>query len=138
MPSMLNSDTHRTSNTRRKRELRTIQAMIRMYCRHHHSGDQRLCVDCAGLAAYAERRLESCVFGDAKPTCAKCTVHCYSASKREQVKMVMRWAGPRMLLRHPVLAMFHLVDGRRFAPQLQTTTTRPGDPALPRKPVARR
>jgi hypothetical protein len=28
----------------------------------------------------------------------------------------MRYAGPRMLLRHPVLAVMHVVDGRRPAP----------------------
>jgi hypothetical protein len=30
---------------------------------------------------------------------------------REKVKKVMRYAGPRMLLHHPVLAMHHAVDG---------------------------
>ena len=32
---------------------------------------------------------------------------------RERVKEVMRYAGPRMIVRHPVLAVFHLIDGRR-------------------------
>jgi hypothetical protein len=30
----------------------------------------------------------------------------------------MQWAGPRMMLRHPVLALFHLLDGRWPAPVL--------------------
>lgn len=114
---------------RRKRELRTIQVMLGMYCRGHHgvSGAQ-LCPDCEALFDYASRRLERCVFGDAKPTCANCAVHCYSADKREQVRVVMQWAGPRMLLRHPLLAIFHLLDGRRPAPVL---------PAKPVKSEAR-
>jgi hypothetical protein len=29
---------------------------------------------------------------------------------------MMRYAGPRMMLRHPYLAMMHVVDGRRPAP----------------------
>ncbi|MBN2412736.1 nitrous oxide-stimulated promoter family protein [candidate division KSB1 bacterium] len=29
------------------------------------------------------------------------------------VRRVMRYAGPRMLLRHPVLTFWHVVDGRR-------------------------
>jgi hypothetical protein len=29
------------------------------------------------------------------------------------VKKVMRYAGPRMLLHHPVLAMHHVFDGRK-------------------------
>ena len=104
---------------RRKRELRTIQVMLGMYCRGHHGGSGALlCSDCAALLDYATRRLERCVFGDAKPTCANCAVHCYSADKREQIREVMQWAGPRMLVRHPLLAIFHLLDGRRPAPGL--------------------
>jgi hypothetical protein len=72
---------------------------------------------------YATRRLERCVFGDTKPTCANCVVHCYSAEMREKIRGVMRWAGPRMLLRHPVLGITHLLDGKRPVPTL------PGKPA---------
>lgn len=34
---------------------------------------------------------------------------------QEQVKRVMRFAGPRMLFRYPILAFYHLLDGRRNA-----------------------
>jgi hypothetical protein len=102
----------------RRREWRTLDAMIRMHCRAHH-GSAELCAECEALSAYARRRLERCVFGDAKPTCANCVVHCYRGDMRERVREVMRWAGPRMLLRHPVLAIRHLlIDGRRPAPRL--------------------
>jgi hypothetical protein len=30
----------------------------------------------------------------------------------------MRYAGPRMISRHPVLAVRHVIDGRRPAPEL--------------------
>jgi hypothetical protein len=102
---------------RRAREQKTLEAMMRLYCRHHHGG-KPLCADCAALAGYARRRLERCVFGDAKPTCANCLVHCYRADRREQVRVMMRWAGPRMLFRHPLLAIRHMLDGKRPAPLL--------------------
>ena len=102
---------------RRGRELDTVTAMVRMYCRRHH-GAAAPCSDCAALLTYARRRLERCVFGDTKPTCANCLVHCYNATMRERIREVMRWAGPRMLLRHPLLAIFHLLHGRRPAPRL--------------------
>jgi hypothetical protein len=105
-------------STRRAREFKTIAAMLRMYCRAHH-GAAALCAECAELHDYARRRLERCVFGEAKPTCAKCTVHCYKASMRERVRVVMRWAGPRMLWRHPVLAVRHMIDERLPAPPLR-------------------
>ena len=104
--------------TRRAREISTIVAMLRMYCRaHHDSNGEALCRDCLDLHDYARRRLERCVFGEAKPTCANCTVHCYKAAMRERVRVVMRWAGPRMLRRHPLLAIWHIIDGRRPAPK---------------------
>jgi hypothetical protein len=111
---------------RRRRELRTIEAMSRMYCRHHHGGPE-LCAECSELHDYARRRLERCVFGDAKPTCANCTVHCYKPDMRERVRVMMRWAGPRMLLRHPVIAVLHLIDGRRPAPRLPEAPKGRGD-----------
>ena len=68
------------------RELRTIRAMARIYCRKHHGtrASDGLCVECEALLHYATRRLDRCVFGDDKPTCANCTVHCYSESMRER------------------------------------------------------
>lgn len=98
--------------TRRAPEFTMIDAMLRMYCRSHHGAKYAaLCDDCSALRDYARRRLERCVFGEAKPTCAKCTVHCYRANMREHIRQVMRWAGPRMLRRHPVLAVRHMIDG---------------------------
>ena len=108
--------------TRRARELETLMAMILLYCRHHHEG-KPLCAQCAALARYAERRLERCLFGDAKPTCANCVVHCYRADQREQIRQVMRWAGPRMPFRHPVLAIRHMLDGRRPGVRLPRRNT---------------
>lgn len=101
------------------RELQTLTAMIELHCRDAHGTTNALCEHCAGLLAYATRRLDRCVFGDDKPTCANCKVHCYKAEKREQVRQVMRYAGPRMLTKHPILALRHLfIDGRREAPEL--------------------
>jgi CTP:molybdopterin cytidylyltransferase MocA len=114
--------TRRVHDARRHRrlarELRTLSAMMGIYCHDLHGEDDGLCESCAALLAYATRRLDRCVFGDDKPTCAKCTVHCYSAKLREHVRVVMRYAGPRMIWRHPVLAVRHLIDGRRPAPAL--------------------
>jgi hypothetical protein len=107
------------------RELATIRAMVAIFCHDHHAthGDA-LCAPCGELMAYATRRLDRCVFGDDKPTCANCKVHCYTADMREQVRVVMRYAGPRMLRRHPLLALHHVIDGRREAPDLPAPASR--------------
>jgi len=103
---------------RLRRERRTVDAMIAITCRDLHGGGRRaLCPECAELADYARFRLERCPFGADKPTCAHCKIHCYRPEMRERIQRVMRHAGPRMVLRHPVLALLHLlVDERRPAP----------------------
>lgn len=100
---------------RLKREHDTLVAMTRIYCAHHHAGhpDAGMCPDCQALMAYAERRLEKCPYGSAKPTCAKCPVHCYKPAQREEARQIMRFAGPRMTWRHPVYSLFHLLDKLR-------------------------
>jgi hypothetical protein len=45
-------------------------------------------------------------------------VPCYQRNRREQVRAVMRYAGPRMLWEHPVLTVRHWLDGMRKAPAL--------------------
>ena len=104
-----------------KREYKTVETMITMYCRNHHREDG-LCTDCRELAGYALARLEKCPFGENKPVCSKCPVHCYSAEMREQIREVMRYAGPRMLYTHPVLALHHLIHSKKKPPERKTGT----------------
>jgi len=91
--------------------------MVVMYCRHHHGGAE-LCDDCSDLADYADRKLDRCPYGGEKPACANCPIHCYRPEPRERMREVMRFAGPRMLWRHPYLAIRHLLDERKKAPEL--------------------
>ena len=107
-----------TERPRIAREKQTILAMSRIYCRDHHGMSAELCGECVALLDYARRRLDSCPFQEQKPACNHCQVHCYSTKTRERVKVVMRYAGPRMLLRHPVLSLYHLLDKRRPPPSL--------------------
>ena len=104
------------THPRIEREKKTVEAMIRLSCRDRHGGQGGLCPACEELLAYAGKRLEACPYGKDKPTCAHCPVHCYKPSMRVQIQDVMRFSGPRMLWKHPVLAAFHLADGRRKAP----------------------
>jgi len=97
------------ANRRLAREWQTVTAMLHIYCRDQHGG--ALCDECRQLEHYVSRRLDRCHFGEEKPTCAQCPVHCYQRDRREQIKAVMRYAGPRMLWRHPALSLWHLWDG---------------------------
>ena len=92
---------------------KTIDAMVRIYCHDHHETTADLCAACAELLVYAHERLDKCPSGEDKPNCSDCTVHCYRPDMRERISAVMRYAGPRMLFRHPVMALRHLARGFR-------------------------
>jgi hypothetical protein len=96
-----------------KRERHTIETMILLFCKSRHGRKAGLCPDCKRLLDYASKRLKKCPFQENKPTCGHCTAHCYHPDMREVIRTVMRYAGPRMLYRHPVLAFHHMMDSRK-------------------------
>ena len=112
------------------REWETMESMVRCYCRGHHEPASALCGECADLLGYAKRRLERCRFGVEKPTCAKCPVHCYQPPWRDRIKTVMRYAGPRLLWRHPILSLAHWWDGYRKPPVAPARKESPRGPTL--------
>lgn len=104
------------TDTRLERERATIEAMVRLYCEGRHGGSDVLCDPCGELLAYAERRLDKCPFQEEKPPCADCPIHCYQPEMRAQVRQVMRYAGPRMIFRHPLFALRHWLQSFREPP----------------------
>ena len=103
--------------SRLTRESETLKAMLRLYCRGKHGRGAQLCADCRELQDYALERLEKCPFGQGKTTCARCPIHCYRIGMRKRVRAVMRFAGPRMPLAHPLMALRHALDSLRKEPQ---------------------
>ena len=95
----------------------TLRAMTEIYCHGHHGDRDGLCPECESLLAYALGKLARCPFGEDKPNCSDCRVHCYAPAMRARIQEVMRYAGPRMITRHPVMAVRHIVDGLRYRPK---------------------
>lgn len=91
-------------------EKKTISKMIEMYCiKHHQMTESILCDDCIELKKYALKKLSVCKFGDNKPACKKCTIHCYNPEMKEKIRKVMRYSGPRIVLVNPILAFKHML-----------------------------
>lgn len=90
--------------------------MIHLYCHKQHGSNGPLCAECEALRDYVRQRLDKCLFQAGKTACAQCPAHCYRPKQRASIRAVMRYAGPRMLLRHPVLVLLHLTDGLRKEP----------------------
>jgi hypothetical protein len=116
-PATEESRARNFAGKRLAREWQTIAAMLSIYCGDRHASWVTLCPECQGLLDYAAIRLARCRFGLEKPVCAKCPVHCYQLARREQIRAVMRYAGPRMLWRHPILSLRHWLDGFRGPPR---------------------
>lgn len=89
------------------RETKTILLMIALFCKKRHGGEST-CAACRDLADYAIKSIEKCPFGKDKPACSDCTIHCFRPEMRAKIQEVMRYAGPRMSFRHPLLAIDHL------------------------------
>ena len=120
---------------RTEREIQTVRKMIGIYCRNHHGGGKTLCEECRKLSVYAEQRAKKCPFGDDKPACSQCPIHCYKPRMKEQIGRVMRFSGPRMIYRHPILALRHLI-AKRKTPSLRPGQANRSGPAAKNKKTA--
>ena len=107
--SNLSAPLNITMTSRRIQEEKwLVEQMIHLYCRQQE-GHTQLCPNCRKLLVYAHYRLDKCHYGGKKPTCKKCPTHCYQPEMKEKIKKVMRWAGPRMILHHPLATVKHLL-----------------------------
>jgi len=95
-----------------EKEKETVEKMIRLYCEKKHDSKENLCTDCQNLLEYSHHRLEQCQFQEDKPTCRKCPVHCYRPTKRDEIRRVMRFSGPRLALRAPIDWIRHQIHDR--------------------------
>lgn len=97
------------SEKKYKEQTDVVNLMIALYCHKKHKCKKgELCKECKELKEYCEHRLSLCPWGDKKPFCSNCTIHCYDKEHRERIREVMRFSGPRMLFYHPILAIRHV------------------------------
>ena len=96
-------------------EIRLVDSMIDLYTeahRQHPSKSDESAPNMEALKAYTHKRIEQCRYRSGKqkkPFCNVCPIHCYKPEMRRQIRAVMRYSGPRMLFRHPVLSLQHLI-----------------------------
>ncbi len=108
-------------HVRIKREVRIIDNMISLYCHDNH-GSSDLCESCRELNDYALKRLISCPFEKDKPVCSKCKNHCYNKNQQKRIKEVMRYAGPKMLIKYPKDTILYFYNKLKY----KNYTIKPG------------
>lgn len=109
----------RSIQSKREREKKMVSEMIALYCRKQHGAKDGLCPDCEKLKEYAQLRSDRCPFMETKTFCSNCRVHCYQPQMREKIRQVMRFAGPRMIFCHPIMAVRHVIESKKEKRRLQ-------------------
>lgn len=98
---------------KQEKEIKIVTYMIELYCKKNHGGKRgELCGECAALLDYVKLRRSKCPWGDGKPFCSNCSIHCYKPDMRAKIAKVMRFSGPRIIFSHPVAATRHLIESK--------------------------
>lgn len=88
-------------------EKKLIAMMIAIYENGNH-------VDLTELKDYAFKRIECCPPKEEKTFCSTCPIHCYQKEYRVKIKEVMKYSGKRMLLKHPIVTIKHLINTIKY------------------------
>lgn len=104
--------TQSQAEDKRNLEAVVVTELIQLYCHDKHKGRSKnaknMCSECQALDTYAQSRIRQCPFMTSKTFCSNCNVHCYDPEEREAIRQVMRYAGPRLLLKRPILVIHHM------------------------------
>ena len=101
---------------KRVREQQVVEEMIHLYCRKNHKEqyqEKSPCPECQVLLDYARARSARCPYMEDKTFCSNCKVHCYKPEMREKIRKVMGFSGPRMLLYHPGMTLWHVISSTK-------------------------
>jgi len=93
---------------------KTIKLMIDIYCSGKHgTEDGELCRRCAEMKNYMYKRIELCK--KEKAFCGRCEyhTHCYAGEPGSLVRDLMRYSGPRLMIKKPVAVLKYLVSGMK-------------------------
>ena len=91
-----------------------LEKMISIYCRSKHDKRPPLCASCRELLVYSRERLEKCPHGIKKHSCSDCLIHCYETDRREKIRQIMRYSGPRMIYKNPIAVIVYLYKKIKF------------------------
>jgi ferredoxin len=128
-------------------DTRVLGDFTAIYCRGNHADRARsplvsgavalgvygrrpplLCDECAAHLIYAEERRAYCPVSP-KPFCAHCDSHCYRPREAEWQRVMMRYSGPRSVLRgHAIDGLKHVIEGRAHRRQAEPRRSTPPEP----------
>ncbi|MHB1347523.1 MAG: nitrous oxide-stimulated promoter family protein [Candidatus Humimicrobiaceae bacterium] len=106
---------HKKNDSRKiNDEKNIVKIMIGYFCKKKHFPEKNMCPDCESLTEYAWLKLDKCFYGEKKPSCSKCSIHCFNPPMRKKIKDVMRYSGPRMIYVYPMSCIKQLMHKMNF------------------------
>ncbi len=95
---------------RREKKHMISSKMIHMYCHAHHNTDkQSLCDHCQAISDYSEFRTSKCPYIAKTLYCINCPTPCYKPDMKKEMAVIMKYAGPRFLFKHPIYFIDHVI-----------------------------
>lgn len=94
-------------------EQQCVEKMIQIFCRGNHGPVPAPCPACRSLIDETRRRVAVCQFGENKPVCQECTIHCFPSKSRRKIQEVMRYSGPRIFFISPMDAITHMAHSSK-------------------------
>lgn len=98
-------------NTHIDKDRKTLEAIGRIYCAAHHEDAKKdeagLCASCRETVERTFERASACPFGH-EGNCQDCEVHCQRGDAQRRIREMMRYAAPRMTVRHPLMTFDYL------------------------------
>ncbi len=86
-----------------------LQTAVDGYAKAHPNWRRAaLCPSCMELVTRVEGRTERCPHMAYKSYCHLCPRPCHPPAEMARITPLMRYSGPRLLLRHPVLTLRHV------------------------------
>ena len=89
------------------KDRRVLEAMGSIYCQGNHADAQKdeggMCPECRATIENTLSRAASCPYGH-----QDCKTHCQRGDAQIRIKAIMRYAAPKMMFRHPIMAFEYL------------------------------
>lgn len=93
------------------RDRRTLEAIGRIYCGGNHVDAAKdsagMCPECREAIEQTLARASSCPHGH-EGNCQDCKTQCQRGEAQERIRVIMRYAAPRMAFRHPIMTFEYL------------------------------
>lgn len=106
-----------TKANRIDKQKKTIELMVKLYCKKNHGTENDVCAECREILDYAMVRVSNCRYGENKPNCGDCKTCCYKKDMKNKMINIMKYSGPRLLIHNPKVAIEHIIDKFRYKQQ---------------------